>query len=232
MGKYVCLPQGIKLSNQIMERTGLKIKILHMNNSGHIKIVGAKVKSVKVSAAKDPKAGWHEHPHTDTAIAFPHLGYQKVIAEKNRKKYELYFFKIFEEELNFIGATEDEAVAWLMGKLLAQEIDWDECTWYYHKCYCDDNCPPTYHRIFYKWIKKHWKGYFGESQDDDWDNLGDNDNVWASDDLGENAVSGYSECFREMEIEMGTGILTAKDFHWDDDTALDQVILDDWDDIA
>jgi len=232
MEKYVCVTQGIELSNQIMERTGLKIKILHMAHSGHIKIVGAKVKSVKVSTTKDPKEGWHEYPHTDTAIAFPHLGYQKVVVEKKLKKYELYFFKIFNEELIFIGATEDEAVAWLMDKLLAQEINWDECTWYYHKNYCDDNCLPEYHRIFYKWIYKHWKGYLGESQDDDWDSIDDNDGVRAGDDWGEIDVSGYSECLRETEIEMGTGILTVKEFNWEDDIALDKVIIDGWDDIA
>lgn len=166
MEKYVRIAQGIELSKQIMGKTGLKIKILHMAKGGHIKIVGAKVQSVEVSTAKDPKGCWDEYPHTATAIAFPHFGYQKVIVRKKRKAYELYFFKVIDDDLKFIGTDEEEAVAWLMVRLLTKEMDWDACERYYFNYYCNDDCQPRYHPIFDKWIAVHWKTDEEEAESD------------------------------------------------------------------
>ena len=186
MAKYVRITQVIELSQQIFEKTDLKIKILHMANGGHIKIAGAQITSVQVSTSKIPTDWWHDYPHTSTAIAFPHFGYQKVVLKKKRKMNTLYFFKIIDNELQFIGSSEEEAVSWVMAQLLTDAFDWDQCKWIYQKYYCDDNCPPEFDRIFNEWILEHWGEYFCsvEAHDDSdkySSNLGSTDNGGASD---------------------------------------------------
>lgn len=152
-----------KISDQIFDRTGLRIEIRHFYKGCHYKIIGAKVLSVHIIRSEFefiysellPEDWWQDYPHTSCLVAYPCWGIQKVEMQRRKEKHTLYFYTDCNRQYSYIGNTQEEVMGWLMAEKIVNRLSWDESVWRCEKCSNGDHsdCRLLFDVVLAPWLK-------------------------------------------------------------------------------